>query len=63
MTGEKLQIAIYKINEESDLFSETENIISLLSNHIKSKGFSPQELELNLNDNYKIELFYKKKST
>lgn len=63
MKEEKLQIAIYKINEESNLFSKTENILSVLSDNIKSKGFSPQELVLNLNDNndnYEIELFYKK---
>ena len=60
MTEEKLQIAIYKINEESNLFSETENILSILSDHIKSKGFSPQKLESNLNKSYEIEIFYKK---
>jgi uncharacterized protein (TIGR04141 family) len=60
MSEEKLQIAIYKINEESNLFSETENMLSTLSDHVKDKGFSPQELKSNLNDNYQIELFYKK---
>jgi len=60
MTEEKLQIAIYKINEESNLFSETENMLSILSNHIESKGFSSQELESNLNESYEIKLFYKK---
>jgi hypothetical protein len=60
MSEEKLQIAIYKINEEKNLFSETENTLSILSEHVKSKGFFPQELESNLNDNYEIELFYKK---
>jgi len=38
MTEEKLQIAIYKINEESNLFSKVENMLSVLSDHIKSKG-------------------------
>lgn len=60
MTEEKLQLAIYKINEESNLFSETENILSILSSYVESKGFSSQKLESNLNENYEIALFYKK---
>jgi len=60
MPEEKLQIAIYKINIESNLFSQTENISLFLGNHIKRKSFSLQELKTGFNHDYQIELFYKK---
>ena len=60
MAEEKLQIAVYRINNENDLFSETEDIFSVLSEHIQSKSFFSQELKPNLNNDYQIELFYKK---
>jgi len=60
MLEEKLQIAIYKINDESDLFLEDKNNLLVLTEHIKEKGFVNQKLNPHLNNDYRIELFYKR---
>jgi len=59
MNKEKLQLAIYKINSNNDLFSKKEDKLTALSEHIKNKGFIPQKLKSNLDINYQMSLFYK----
>ncbi|MCK4540378.1 TIGR04141 family sporadically distributed protein [Candidatus Parcubacteria bacterium] len=60
MEEEKLQIAIYRINTENDLLFEAEDSFACLSERIKSKGFSSQNLQDDLIGDYDIGLFYKK---
>ncbi len=59
MAEEKLQISVYRINNESDLFPEDGNHFSSIVEHIKTKGFNNQNIN-NSNSDYQIELFYKK---
>src|SRR3989339_699847 len=59
MAEEKLQISVYKINDESDLFSENGSHFSVIVERIKAKGFDSQNIN-NSNNDYQMRLFYKK---
>ncbi len=59
MAEEKLQISVYKINNESDLFSENGSHFSAITEHVKAKGFDSQNIN-NSNNDYQMRLFYKK---
>lgn len=60
MSEQKIQIAIYKIDEDAQLFTDTESIITALSDHIVSKDFEKQNLVANTRQGYEMALFYKK---
>lgn len=59
MDKDKLQIAIYRIDKDSELFPENGTRLSILESQAKSKGYSLQNLKQKV-ENFEIKIFYKK---
>lgn len=59
MEDDKIQIAIYKIDIESDLFHQDESHLSVLENQAQIKGYVSQKLGIKF-DNYQVKVYYKK---
>lgn len=60
MSDPKIQIAIYKIDADAQLFRDNESIIDALSQHVEIKGYENQNLTVSTKDGYEMRLFYKR---
>lgn len=56
--AEKMQVTIYKIDNENTIFDDTKNIIDPLRKRIIKNGYKRQTLKTNLKAGYTIELLY-----
>lgn len=64
MPEEKLQIGIYKIDTEYEIFEDGADCLEVINNIlIESNDFERQTLDINQSNNYEFALFYRKNPT